>query len=69
VCQGFDSSFPHHRGSACPVSLEVDHLSWPVHSRVPGPSAFQMLDESVGRVIGVTSIVTAVIAQENVDII
>jgi len=69
MCQSFDSVLSHHRGPARPVPLQVDDLSRSMHSRILGPFAFQVVGESMSGAIGVTGIVTTIIAQENVDVI
>ena len=69
MCQSFDFSLPNHRGSLCPVPLNVDDMFWFVHLRVFGSSPFQMLGEPMVWVVGVTCIVASVLAEDNVDVI
>jgi len=69
MSQRFDPPLSPHRLSASPMLLQVDYPRWPVHSRVSCSPSFQVLGESMGRIIGIPSIVATIIAKENVHVV
>lgn len=58
-----------HRGAACLEFFNINNLLWPMHPGIPRAMPLLMLLKPRRHIVRVSSIVTSVIAEKQIDIV
>ncbi len=69
MTERFDFSFPFHGLVAAVKPLYVYYLLWLMDSRVSSASPLFMQVNSALHILGISSVVTAILAKKDVDIV